>query len=445
MSNLKRNTVWSLIEFLATVLIQFFLIRFITQKLGIGALGIWAILLSAAQMARVLDIGASAGTSRFLSQAFSRADFALARKVLGVMFYTTAPFYLLLAAILYPLLESGLTFVVPPEALDQSRQLLPFALASYVGQVISGTYMTALTGIHLGSVKSKIAIFGAVLQALLSILLIERHGLAGIALAQILNYAIATIISLIIIKKNLRAGLIDLFHWDKSVFKDVIKFGFGVQYSSILWSAFEAAIRFIMSRFGGLDQVGRFEIAYKIASQARVLAFYVGQPLYPALIAAGTESGTALRNLYRTANARYSFFAVLAATALIILSPVMSLIMLNRVDPIFLLFSGLAAISATAHIAAIPSELAAMAQGLLRYNITGTSAAFASIILWGITLGTAFGATGVAIAVALSSVAGAAIPMLYNGRKLELPRKPHWREDLQLAPLFRSLLNKGRP
>jgi O-antigen/teichoic acid export membrane protein len=227
------------------------------------------------------------------------------------------------------------------------------------------------------------------------------------------------------------------FNWE--TIRKIMGFGIGIQASSLAWGAFETSIRFIMSRFAGVEQVGTYEIAYRISSQARVLAFYVSQPLAPMFASLGASDRPGLLAFYRQTYARYTLFAASAAIAIIVFSPLTSLIMLGRVNGIFLLFSALTALGTMAHIVASPSELTAVSVGLFRYNVAGIFVALIVMLLSGPLLGHFFQGPGVASAVLLAALIGISIPLFFNNGALNLPRLPALRRDLNLAGLIEGI------
>ena len=439
MANLRKSTLWSVAEFAAVVMIQLFVMRYIVVVLGVRALGIWSVLMSAAQLARFFDFGASAGTGRFLAVASLERDVRQIENILATIVYITIPLYLSLSAILFFPLRGALTLVLKDQALIEGRQLLIYALCSYVAQVLSGAFASSLTGLHLGFRKSQIAIAAIVIQAILSVALIRRYGLPGLAVAQIANYSFTTVMSILILRMTVGVRLKGLlrFHWE--TIRKIMSFGIGIQASSVAWGAFETSIRFIMSRFAGVEQVGTYEIAYRISSQARVLAFYVSQPLAPMFASLGASDKQGLLAFYRQVYARYALFAASAAVAIIVFSPLTSLIMLGRVNGMFLLFSALTALGTMAHIVASPSELTAVSVGLFRYNVAGVFVALIVMLLFGPLLGYLFQGPGVASAVLLAALIAVSIPLFFNNGALNLPRLPAFRRDLNLAGLIQGI------
>jgi len=306
---------WSIAEFTAVVLIQLFVMRYIVVVLGVRALGIWSVLMSAAQLASFFDLGASAGTGRFLAIASLDGNISRIENILATIVYITVPMYLSLTAVLYFPLHGALALALKDQALIEGRHLLIYALGSYVAQVFSGAFASSVTGLHLSFHKSQIAIAAIAIQAILSLTLIRRYGLPGLAIAQIVNYAFTICMSILVLKMAVGVRLKGLLRFNWETIRRIMSFGVGIQASSVAWGAFETSIRFIMSRFGGIEQVGTYEIAYKISSQARVLAFYVSQSLTPMFASLGASDRQKLLAFYRQVYARYALFAASAAIA----------------------------------------------------------------------------------------------------------------------------------
>src|SRR5258708_1963172 len=180
---------------------------------------------------------------------------------------------------------------------------------------------TAVVLIQLFVMRYIVVVLGVRALAILSLTIIRRYGLPGLAIAQIANYAFTIFMSILVLKMTVGVRLKGLLRFNWETIRRIMSFGIGIQASSIAWGAFEASIRFIMSRFGGIEQVGTYEIAYKISSQARVLAFYVSQSLTPIFASLGASDKPKLLSFYRQIYARYALFAASAALAIVALSP----------------------------------------------------------------------------------------------------------------------------
>lgn len=438
----KRNLYWSATEFICVMFVQFFVMRFIISQLGINALGIWAVLMSTATIAGFLGMGTASGPGRFLAIAHSTDNKSEIEKILSTVMLGTVPIYLILGFFFYFPLFWGLQFVLDGNNLIEGRELLILALGSYVLQMISTAFASSLTNLHKGHLKSKIGITSSILQAILSVTLIKEYGLAGLAIAQISSYIYILLMAVILLKMNIGIRLNHLFRWHTQHFKTIILFGSKMQIASIGWSAFEISIRFLMARFGGLSAVGYYEVAYKIASQARIFIFFIGQNIGPVL--AGLWAGDEVKfgEFYRVLYARLSAFAIVMALGLAIISPLTSYIMLGEIQIIFCLFSLMTGLGAAFHIFAMSSELAAVAIGKLRYNIQGTFTAFITLMITGFLFGHYWDAFGVASAVLLSSLLASLTPIYFGHKIFKLNGVPKFRTDLKLKEFIISALKK---
>ena len=426
-----------MVEFAINLFAQFFVMRVVVHQLGISALGIWSLLMSAAQMAKLLDPGASAGAGRFLSLAEVESNVTDIEKILASIFYATFPLYLGLSVVIYLPLKELLGFVMHGDALILGKGLLVFAIGSYIFQTFANIYSSALISLHLGSFKSKICIVGSFLQAGLGLALVGKYGLYGLAVAQILSYLFIAVFSLAALKVAIGISLGRLLITDWRTLRRITSFGLRIQLASMAWTGFEMSIRFSMSHFGGLGQMGYYEIASKFSSQARILASYICQPLAPALVAFNAKGKNELKEFYRRVYARIGFFAFFSAAAIIVLSPLTGLVMLGTINMDYVLFSVLTALGTAAHITAIPSELTAISTGTMRYNLAGSTLSLGAMIVLGPLLGYFLHARGVALAVLICSLVGASIPIVFNSRVLALPIFPNIRRHLHVGELLR--------
>lgn len=432
--NLRRNTLWVMAEFGTATLVQFFVLRTIVHQLGAAQLGVWAVLMAAAQIAGFLDFGLTAGVSRYLARVLHTGDTREIERILAIIVRITVPLYLAVSVLIYAATWLLLPHIVDPALVAGARGVLPYSTAAYFVLVLSIASGSCLTALHLGYRKSQLFMVGLVLQGMLAWAWVGRHGLAGMAGAQLANYLLVIAGTLLLLKRTVRVRLGGLLHLDRERAREVMRFGAGLQLPSLAWVMFETSIRFAMARFGGAAVMGRYEIAYRVSAQARVLFFYVAQPLGPALVARAAEGADAFVGLFRTVYARFTLLALLVALGVTAASPLVSWIMLGSIDPRFVVFAALTAGGAAFQIWAMPSENAAVAQGVIRYNAAGTSAAVLTMLVLGIPLGLVAGGYGVAGAVLVGSALAGIIPVLGNARALGLPLRPSWAAGLAGLP-----------
>jgi len=442
LASFKTNMIWVVAEFASVTAIQLLVMRYIVGTLGTAQMGLWAVLMAAAQVAGFFDFGLPGGISRYLARAHAKGLRDDIEKVIAIVVFVTIPFYLLVSAAIYAIMYVALPAIVQADMLAEARAILPFSSACYFLLVISLTCSGCLTGLHLGFRKSQLVMTGMVVQGILSWIWIGQRGLVGLAHAQIVGYCFVLAGAFVLLKFSGGVRLRRLFRFDATLAREVIRFGAGLQISSIAWAGFETSIRFLMSRFGGAALLGQYEIAYRLANQPRVLFVYIAQPLGPALVNRAAEGRAAFAAFYRLTYARFSLGAAAVAVGVILTSPLAAWIMLGGIHSHYLLFAALTAIGAAIHIWAMPVENAAVAQGVLRYNAIGTISALVVMLVLGIPAGWLFGGEGVAVSVLCASATAGLFPVLANSRKLQLDILPDWRAGL--AGLMPVIWRQGR-
>ena len=64
---MARNTLWNVAEVIIGAAVLFLLYRLIIAKLGVEALGIWALVLATTAVAKLADVGVASGLGRFVA------------------------------------------------------------------------------------------------------------------------------------------------------------------------------------------------------------------------------------------------------------------------------------------------------------------------------------------------------------------------------------------
>ncbi len=436
MKKIGHNAGWSFLEFVILGILQFATFRIVIQTLGIKELGIWALLISATQFAKVFDPGIAAGGARALA---TSDDPNVIGELISASLWITVPLYLIVLALGYFPVRYLLSFSVEASALSMAQAFLVYSMGAYFTQVIAGIFATSVNGLHFGYRKSQINIMGALVQVGLTWVLAPRLGLAGLGLAQIANNVVTVGLFLALLRYALRLNFRNLVSFRRERARKVLHLGLGIQGTSLIWTAFEISVRLLMSHFGGVAQVGFYEMAYRFASQIRLLAVYIGQSVSPTLANLAARNLSLFRTFYQNV---YSVFALCAAAAFLIgtaASPLISFLMLGNVNHLFLYFSFVALMGSVLHMCMIPSELAAIAFGVVRGNLAGMAATLFALVLLGPLAGHIAGGPGVAATVLVSICIGVTTTIFANSRILLCGVIPRFSHAFDLAKTVKNI------
>ncbi len=424
--NLKRNSVWAATEVVVTGASIFLLYRYVVVYLGVRALGVWSLVLATTSLARLGDLGASAGLSRFVAIAIARNDSSLARAYMETAILTNLLLFVILGTILYYPFWWGIKFVVPANALMIARSLLPYTIASFVLLNLNAVTLSALVGLQRSDLKSLVVIVAMFVQMLVAVIVVPRYGLIGLAWGQVGQYGVSTAAAWIIFLRRTKSGLQRgaLLHFDSAAFRDLIGFGLKLQALNLINFAFEPATKFVMSSVCGLEALGIYEMTYRMLTQVRQIVVAPTQALVPAFAHLWEANPSGIAGLYERAVVNSIIFGVPLLVLVGLLSPVIGWLWLGRNDPLFVAFSIVGSLGWIASLIGAPSYLLGVSRGLVRWNIIGL--AFTSFCgpLVALIVGRVTGPIGVVSAAMLGLGGGSLFAMVMNCAMFDISPLP---------------------
>lgn len=438
--NIKRNAVWNMLEVISTTLTQFLIFKIIIVHLNLAALGIWSLVFSALAFARVADVGAAASLVRFIARPIEETQ----HHIKPLLYVTTALvtncilYSVLVVIIFYPI------YYLLPLALNGSdlplaQRLLPYAIVSFVILNISSVISSALTGYSRSDIKSKLVIVALLIQLFVSFFAIQKYGIVGLAIAQVLQNIFVVFVGwFCVLKVDDECGyFVFPFRFDFPAFKEIMSFGLKLQATNIVAFICDPLIKFVLSSVAGTAAVGLFETSSRLVLQARSVIMSPLQNFISMFAAIERKSADRTRDLYQKAAAIYILAAVSLLVMVVAVSPVASLLLFGHILPDYALWTAIFSVAQFFNIAAGPSYVMALGLGRLRWNFVGTATITFVIPTLGYVLGIAFGGTGFVVAYALGVGVGSMTYMYMNCRE------NHIRSVLPPVAIFKLVIRDG--
>lgn len=440
---LARNASWSVAEVVVSGLSLFLIYKLIVAWLGVEAVGIWSLVLATTSLARFGDIGTSEGLGRFVALAEARGDRRGAIEYIETAMLSNAVLFTALALVLVYPARSGIAYVIPPEALAPALELLPYAFVSLVLMNINSVLTASLVGLHRTDQKSAIAIFGVAAQLLGILAFVPDHGLLGLAWAQIGQYAVAIAAAWLMLQRNLSRGspLKLAFHWKKEIFKDLIGFGMRLRAAALLNLSFGIVIKFVMSSIAGLEMLGLYEMASRLAFQVRQLIGAPSQILMPAFAQVDAQSPDRLPSLYEKVTATTYVLGIPLMLAAILISPLVSLFWLDQLDPNFLAFVAIVALGWLINALCGPGHILGIARGIVGWNIAGHMVATFGGGILAVIFGYIFGGIGIAAGAYAMLAVGSMLSLFMNCQGAGIRPLPTWKS---LRAAIADMLKRAR-
>jgi O-antigen/teichoic acid export membrane protein len=297
---LATNALAATIQVIVNGIVLFELYRYVNRVLTVREIGVWSVVLSSATAGRLFDLGFGSGVVRFVAEfmgteARSRAAMTVQIAFIGMATITTAS-----CVLLYPLISHLLAHLITePAAVSIARALLPYAFGTLIAGALSGVMLSALDGCQRMDLRVVISVTGALVQLLAAYWLLPGYGLKGLAIGQVLQSLVILLLAMALAHRQIGSSLLRPVRWERAVFIRLVRYGGGVQAAAIGQFLFEPVTKALLSRYGGLELTGYYEMANRMIVQLRSVVVSAYQALVPYVAGAGLQERQ-IQEVYRS-------------------------------------------------------------------------------------------------------------------------------------------------
>lgn len=402
---ISKNIIYSVIEVLVSTFILFFLYRYILEILGAKQLGLWSLILSTASIANISEFGLSGSVVRFVAKYIAIGKNNEASKVIQTALGSIGIVLGLLFIIVYFVLTMILHLFVPLESLNEAKVLLPYATFSMWLNVLSGIIQSGLDGYQRTDLRRIVSVFSNILYFFISIYLIKELGLLGLAISQIAQQFFVICINWCILYYIIPEIPVVPYQWSTVLFKEMMVYGVNFQIISLLAIMVEPLIKLLLSKFGGLSEVGYYDMACKLIQKFRMILTNASQVLIPAYTTL-YEKKSSIETLYLK-NFHFLFsISLIGYSLLCSLSIGISYLWIGHKEPFFVFATVLLSISWFTTTINSPAYFALLGIGKLRWNLIAHLTTPIITVFLGIPAGLYRGSEGIIIARLISSAIG---------------------------------------
>ena len=400
------NAVFAVVQVVVTSVTLFFLYRFLLATLGVDALGVWSLVAAATSLAGVSSLGLPGGTVHFVSKYLARGDATKAGAAAETATLSTAIAMTVAALVFWPLSSWLLGLLVPPDWVEQARQLLPFTLAALWLSSVGGAIYAGLDGCHRITVRSVATIVTQPLVLVLSLWAVPHMGLAGLAAAQLVQYSVWLALGWVLLRRYLPSISRIPRKWARPMFLEMWRYGVNFQAISIVAMLLDPLSKALVSHFGGLASVGYFELANRLVVQVRAVLVAANQVLVPYYSKVAEASRTGIRGLYESNLGAMFLLSSLTLSSLVAMLPLISALWIGHLEPLFLFFAVVMTVGWFINLVGVPAYFANLGGGWISRNLFSTAVQGGGMVLFGVLLGVLGGAKGVTIAYAFALFLG---------------------------------------
>lgn len=295
---LLGNAASAAIQTITSALLLFFLYRFLLQELGAEKLGVWAVVLAGVSIGRLTDMGFAGTALKFVAAALGEGNELRAVRLLQTAAFSIAIALGILLVVALPLIDSILHWALPDRVMGEALAVLPIALVSLLLSMVAGVFQSGIDACHRMYLKNILLIGGNILMIVLALILVPRHGLMGIAIAQCLQAAALMVGSWLLLRRLLPRLPLIPSHWQYAEFREMVGYATNFQIGMIAGLLFEPLTKILLARYGDLTLTAYFDMANQLVQKARAVIASAQQALVPEIASIRAENQSDRERLF---------------------------------------------------------------------------------------------------------------------------------------------------
>lgn len=403
----SRNALAGAAQTVLSAGLMFAFYRVILDAVGAEGLGVWSVVLASTSAAQVSELGLSGSAVKYTAARLAHGDAEAASRVIETTVLTVGTLIAVAAVLAYAALRAALPLFIPEAGLRDAYALLPYACTSFWLTSVAGALQSGLDGCGRIDLRAAIAFGGQLLYVGLGAWLVGNLGIVGLAIAQIVQGGTLVLAVWVGIRVALPAAPAVPHRWDRALFREMLRYGLHFQALGLLRMLFEPTTKVLMSRLGGLDAAGFYEMATLLVTKLRALIVAAQQALTPEIAFLHEREPNRVNAAYARANGIGGYVTVPLFCGVVASAPAVSHLWVGYYEPLLVLFVVILAVGWLANTLTGPGFFLLLGTGEMRGVVhSHLTIAFVNAGL-GAALGWAAGAAGVAVGWALALAAGA--------------------------------------
>ena len=420
---LTRNAIMAITQVIVSGGVLFLLYQYLLRTIGAEQVGIWAIILATASASRIGEMGFSASAVKYTARYIAVGE---KRKAAEVIETTVITIGVVLACILigsYPVIVWLMGKIVTANHIESALAILPYALGSVWVGAVAGVFVAGLDGCQRVVYRVLVSMLATVFLLLLARLWVPKYGLVGLAWAQIGQGILMMLGNWVLLRRELPSLPLFNFKWRYSLFREMFKYGFNFQISSIFGMLFDPTSKALMAKFGGLSSAAYYEMASRMVMQFRSLLVSANQVIVPQIANLQENEPQKINSAYLKSYKIIFFLSLPLYVSVAAMSPLISEIWIGHYENIFVGCTLLLATGFWFNSLTAPAYFINLGTGILFFNtISNVIIGILNGVL-GYSLGIIFGGWGVVIGYNIALVIGGSLISFGYHHDQQIPLK----------------------
>lgn len=285
-SRIAKNSFFNVLRTCITLPITLAITPYIIRRLGTEEFGVWVLVGVISSYAQLSDFGITESLIKFVAEYKAKNEYIRLNQLIN----TAMIMYLVLGIICCSLFILAIPFVVvtilhiPLGMQDTAIYIFKIAIVLFFINMLMGVFGSLITGFQRMGYSNLINVISVILTALGTVYFLGRgYGLRGLILTNALVAGV-TVCSNVLVARHLfpEMRINPLKYFSLEQVSSIFTFSWKVQISNVTQLMIFQVDRVLLSHYVGLNAVSIYEVANRIASQARGLIVSVFSPMIPA-------------------------------------------------------------------------------------------------------------------------------------------------------------------
>ena len=277
---------------------------YILRNVGKEGFGIWALVGIISSYAQLSDFGITEGLIKFIAEYDTKTD----TRKLNELLNTSFVLYLFLSIIFCPIFLSGIGTItddilnIPIGQRQIAIKVFSIAVILFFVNMISSIFGSMLIGFQRMDCSNSILFLTSIINAIGTVIFLRAgYGLIGLIYNNAFTTTILIAANYITAKKLFPAiRFSPISYFNLALVRKMFDFSWKIQITSITQLFIFQIDRILLSHYLGLIAVSNYELASRIASQARNFIVSIFTPMIPAASSfTSTQGNELVAGLYR--------------------------------------------------------------------------------------------------------------------------------------------------
>lgn len=349
------NASSAVIQVIVIGIVYFFLYRFLITKLGANLLGLWSLIVATSSIANIANFGITSSLVKFVADKNANNETENLGKLIFTALISITILYTILAIFILLCAPLIIGMIVDIKYIDIALKLLPYSLSCLLINSIGGVFTSTLEGIQKNYLRNFIYIITSVIFLFSTFALVPRFGIIGVAIAQNIQGGIILIYTFLQTKQNIPSFRLRKWNWDRIEFFSMLNYGYKFQLISIMQLIVDPITRALLSKFGGLAMLAYYEMAYRLVAQVRSVIINAYQVTIPVIAHFNQTQKSSLKSFYIKTFPFVLTSSVIAISALIFFSGLLSRFWIGHYEIVFVNYSIIIATGILVNILGAPA------------------------------------------------------------------------------------------